>query len=240
MPYDDGLELAKFPYELLPLKDQLQCQVVECTRGATYFIDKKVEPFFGYRRFFCGSHIESNYRKFLPINEDIKQFIFVSPNENLTLLDSFGRRIGFENEYRDRYLFYYHWRMNFEDPREDLLSIGSRKVSYYARVFKDIELRNERNPVIQSVIDSEVSKSTVDIPQKLRKEKITIEKEEIKEEIIVNHKECTICFDRKVETVLVPCGHAFACKICSIKIKEEKGKCSICNVEMKDVIPFYY
>lgn len=69
--------------------------------------------------------------------------------------------------------------------------------------------------------------------------KTTVEKVEQKDEN-KEMKECSICFDKKISTVFTPCGHAIACKECALKVKKQHKKCSICNQEIKDIVPLYY
>mmetsp|Transcript_30527 Transcript_30527/g.98362 ORF Transcript_30527/g.98362 Transcript_30527/m.98362 type:complete len:571 (+) Transcript_30527:806-2518(+) len=49
--------------------------------------------------------------------------------------------------------------------------------------------------------------------------------------VSISYFSCKVCFDRRIQTVLIPCGHEALCKKCSKKIKV----CPICRKEVKKV-----
>ena len=49
---------------------------------------------------------------------------------------------------------------------------------------------------------------------------------------------CKICCDREIDTVLVPCGHILACRVCATKI-EQGGICPICKEYICMVVKTY-
>ncbi|KAG2456102.1 NEU1B ligase, partial [Polypterus senegalus] len=52
--------------------------------------------------------------------------------------------------------------------------------------------------------------------------------------------ECTICFDKEVDTVIYTCGHMCLCNDCGLKLKKQSNACCpICRRAMKDVIKIY-
>ena len=40
---------------------------------------------------------------------------------------------------------------------------------------------------------------------------------------------CQICYDREVETVLLPCGHARTCRVCAKQTMQDERKCPFCR-----------
>jgi hypothetical protein len=46
---------------------------------------------------------------------------------------------------------------------------------------------------------------------------------------------CSICYDAKVDTVIVPCGHLCVCFECS-KHLEPPARCPICRIEIEKII----
>eukprot|EP01130_Rhizamoeba_saxonica_P007447 TRINITY_DN3014_c0_g1_i2.p1 TRINITY_DN3014_c0_g1~~TRINITY_DN3014_c0_g1_i2.p1 ORF type:complete len:207 (+),score=30.37 TRINITY_DN3014_c0_g1_i2:875-1495(+) len=50
-------------------------------------------------------------------------------------------------------------------------------------------------------------------------------------------KECRICFDAVIDTVIIPCGHICVCLTCSRTLTGEDGKdyCPICNTLIENV-----
>ena len=40
---------------------------------------------------------------------------------------------------------------------------------------------------------------------------------------------CQICYDREVEIVLLPCGHARTCRVCTEQIMQDERKCPFCS-----------
>lgn len=75
--------------------------------------------------------------------------------------------------------------------------------------------------------------------------KIKLPAEEI-DEIPINPEDfkveeiCSICMERKINTVIVDCGHRFFCVVCSQKYKNEfEPKCPICRKTMTHIIKIY-
>ncbi|KAH3765143.1 hypothetical protein Pelo_2975 [Pelomyxa schiedti] len=48
--------------------------------------------------------------------------------------------------------------------------------------------------------------------------------------------ECTICYDAKINTVIVPCGHLCVCFECSKLLKPKIHKCPICRTSISQII----
>ena len=58
--------------------------------------------------------------------------------------------------------------------------------------------------------------------------------------------ECVVCFDRKIDCVLSPCGHVATCQRCAERLvavyltstqREKLGRCPICRSRIETVIP---
>ncbi len=60
---------------------------------------------------------------------------------------------------------------------------------------------------------------------------------------------CSICEDKEISTVALPCGHSYACKGCALKLlplsiasinnNNSTFNCSMCNQTCLDIIPLY-
>merc|ERR1711920_414204 len=48
--------------------------------------------------------------------------------------------------------------------------------------------------------------------------------------------QCSVCFDRPPQVVMVPCGHIYACEPCGIALRT----CAICRVPIARVLRVYY
>ncbi|XP_076104058.1 protein neuralized-like isoform X1 [Mytilus galloprovincialis] len=51
--------------------------------------------------------------------------------------------------------------------------------------------------------------------------------------------ECTVCYEREVNSVLYKCGHVCMCFECAIHVKEKGALCPICRQTILDVIKIY-
>lgn len=51
--------------------------------------------------------------------------------------------------------------------------------------------------------------------------------------------ECTVCYEREVNSVLYKCGHVCMCFECAIHVKEKGALCPICRQTIHDVIKIY-
>lgn len=51
--------------------------------------------------------------------------------------------------------------------------------------------------------------------------------------------ECTVCYEREVNSVLYKCGHVCMCFECAIHVKEKGALCPICRQTIYDVIKIY-
>ena len=51
-----------------------------------------------------------------------------------------------------------------------------------------------------------------------------------------NNGLCMICYNKKCNTIILPCNHSFACLLCANHIKQNEKKCPICKNEVKDII----
>ena len=47
---------------------------------------------------------------------------------------------------------------------------------------------------------------------------------------------CLICYNKKCNTIILPCKHSFACVLCANHIKENEKRCPICKNEVDDVM----
>ena len=47
---------------------------------------------------------------------------------------------------------------------------------------------------------------------------------------------CLICYNKKCNTIILPCKHSFACVLCANHIKQNEKRCPICKNEVDDVI----
>ena len=50
-----------------------------------------------------------------------------------------------------------------------------------------------------------------------------------------NNGICLICYNKKCNTIVIPCNHSFACVLCANHIKQNEKKCPICKNEVKDI-----
>ena len=53
------------------------------------------------------------------------------------------------------------------------------------------------------------------------------------------NNECTVCYEREVNSVLYKCGHVCMCFECAIHVKEKGALCPICRQTIFDVIKIY-
>ena len=52
--------------------------------------------------------------------------------------------------------------------------------------------------------------------------------------------ECTVCYERAVDSVLYTCGHCCMCYDCAWECKQTRGGlCPICRAQIRDVIRIY-
>lgn len=55
-----------------------------------------------------------------------------------------------------------------------------------------------------------------------------------------NQNECKICYDSKVDTVFIPCGHMCACHACAVNVLTKFQKqCPICKTVVSNVVKTY-
>ena len=57
---------------------------------------------------------------------------------------------------------------------------------------------------------------------------------------IIKLEECTICFDRKGDVLIKPCGHSDICKDCILQCLKNNIFCPICKNEIKEVLVIEY
>jgi len=50
---------------------------------------------------------------------------------------------------------------------------------------------------------------------------------------------CKVCFDRKIDIVLVPCFHYCICEDCSSVVMEQNKLCPICNIHIDKAQKLY-
>lgn len=51
-----------------------------------------------------------------------------------------------------------------------------------------------------------------------------------------NNGLCMICYNKKCNTIILPCNHSFACLLCANHIKQNEKKCPICKNNVEDII----
>lgn len=52
---------------------------------------------------------------------------------------------------------------------------------------------------------------------------------------------CCVCFDRKINTVLIPCGHVKTCFLCAMHLEgSHEHKCPICRKDIENVNKVYF
>ena len=45
-------------------------------------------------------------------------------------------------------------------------------------------------------------------------------------------KNCIICYDKKINTTCIPCGHTIMCEDCKIEYSRENiNRCPVCRIE---------
>ena len=54
-----------------------------------------------------------------------------------------------------------------------------------------------------------------------------------------NEKTCKICFEKKINTAVVPCGHACMCIGCSKSVMEKNAKCPICTNNITQILKLF-
>jgi len=66
--------------------------------------------------------------------------------------------------------------------------------------------------------------------------------EVVMEEDVKMKLECKICFDSRINTVLLPCGHACSCQDCSVKLQFATwdSKCPICRSRIQNISMLYF
>ena len=66
---------------------------------------------------------------------------------------------------------------------------------------------------------------------------VSLEEDDLKVKL-----ECKICFDSRVNTVLLPCGHACCCQDCSVRLKFATwdSKCPICRSRIQSISMLYF
>jgi len=77
-----------------------------------------------------------------------------------------------------------------------------------------------------------------EIPDEEKDEKIEFEPNDENEDAKKNA--CRICYQRRIKTVALDCGHMFCCVTCARKLIFTQGKCSICRKRMKRGIKKVY
>lgn len=50
---------------------------------------------------------------------------------------------------------------------------------------------------------------------------------------------CRICYDKDIETVLVPCGHQCACLACAQQVKQRSNQCPFCKNRIERIVKVY-
>jgi len=84
-------------------------------------------------------------------------------------------------------------------------------------------------------IDKKVNKEEEKEEPPAKKNKVQDDKQENKEPADETEKECKICFDKQINTVLVPCGHMCVCEGCS-KLLAKNNKCPICKGAIQKIV----
>lgn len=120
------------------------------------------------------------------------------------------------------------------DSVDSLNSLNEKIVTYL----------KETNVSVSDVIQKKIAKTEseiYDISNKLnglRAIIVTGVNEIIKEED-KQKKICSICFDKEVDTALVPCGHTY-CKKCSEKDRSRYARCAQCRTEISSRIKIFF
>lgn len=52
-------------------------------------------------------------------------------------------------------------------------------------------------------------------------------------------KECNICMNAEVNSVILPCRHATMCYDCATQVKNLNGTCPFCNSAIEDTLQLY-
>lgn len=60
-----------------------------------------------------------------------------------------------------------------------------------------------------------------------------------KEGFIPHNVICSICLDKNVNSLLLPCRHYTLCKVCVKEMLMSRSKCPICRNEIKKIIRIY-
>jgi hypothetical protein len=53
----------------------------------------------------------------------------------------------------------------------------------------------------------------------------------------VQSKDCIICFDNKINTTCLPCGHTIMCEDCEIEYRRgDMNTCPVCRIELNIIV----
>jgi DNA repair exonuclease SbcCD ATPase subunit len=102
----------------------------------------------------------------------------------------------------------------------------------------------ETNPKVTEIIEKNISKvesEVYDISNKLnglRNIIVTGVNELVKPES-KEKKICSVCFDKEVDTALIPCGHTY-CKVCAETDRSRYAKCPHCRVQINSRIKIFF
>eukprot|EP01012_Entosiphon_sulcatum_P033011 TRINITY_DN4185_c0_g1_i1.p1 TRINITY_DN4185_c0_g1~~TRINITY_DN4185_c0_g1_i1.p1 ORF type:complete len:710 (-),score=69.58 TRINITY_DN4185_c0_g1_i1:324-2453(-) len=51
---------------------------------------------------------------------------------------------------------------------------------------------------------------------------------------------CAICFDRRISTALVPCGHVATCRACAVQLLHRGAPCPFCRRQINHVVRLFF
>ena len=131
---------------------------------------------------------------------------------------------------------------NLEKEHGGVLQVGSHKGSWFNDVCTKAPDYAEWAAGLADPGDamkkfSEYAKKRAAADSDGEGERKTEKKKACKEHLDRGGKKCSICFDRKVESAFVPCGHATTCMRCSTLV--EADGCPICRAEIAMVLKIY-
>ena len=180
---------------------------------------------------------------------DIHKILY--PNE-LLIVDTFcsldTKRIYGGNDYvvtneRIYNLIEFYYKKKKENKNSKLV-IRKEKKNYLIK--ENEQILYEKNKLLEEkiiMIEKEREEDNIELIRQMSlltmKQKISLPEEEINElDTKEGEKECIICNERCVKTVIVDCGHSILCVTCSRTLKD-KPQCPLCRVEITKIIKIY-
>ena len=95
-----------------------------------------------------------------------------------------------------------------------------------------------RNPLIREQMDNVVAAASPPTPRRsVSASAISTESSETGDggDEPIQDKLCCVCLDKRIQVVVIPCGHACMCRKCAYRV----NKCPVCRLDIKAQQRFY-